>query len=148
VRSKVIYAGCFAALALAGPLKAQQTPTPAQTRHLQELLAPDGARWAITRRMTPMIGEAIVCKDFATVEMLIQTISQARADRMMSAMTSGKSELMRQAAPEPDPTAFGCATLAAGTRVQLESEGPPVISTAAVRGVTDPAMIEYEKTKR
>jgi hypothetical protein len=130
---------------MAAPAMAQQQPTTAQQRHIQNLLAEPGARWAVTRRMNPVIDNAIVCRDLATVDLLISAIGNAKTDRIAGALAGGKTELTRQAAAEPDPAAFGCVTILPGTRVLVESaDGPPVISTGAIRGVTHPAMIKFE----
>jgi len=134
------------ALLLALSAAAAQEPTAAQRRHIERLLADPGDNWAITRRMNGVIDQAIVCRDLATVDAIIDGQTRSRMDRLASQATRGRSELLRQAASEPNVAALGCVEIPAGTKVRVEVSGAaPLISTPAIHGVTNPAMIELQQ---
>lgn len=122
--------------------------TEAQRQRIQRLLAPDGARWAITRPANPVVDGAVICRDLATVDLMVHLMTEARTDRWASAATQGKIDRVRPPAREPDLAAYGCTFLPSGTRVLVEQTSPvPFVSAhlrdIEIRGVASPVSIEF-----
>lgn len=125
-------------------LAAAEEPSAAQRRTIDALLDLPPSRLATTRPMNPVLDFAIVCRDLATVDFLIDATTRARTDRITSRITAGRTEFARAAAAEPDVAAYGCVKVLPGVRVTVEQDGAaPLINTGAVRGVTHPAMLDY-----
>jgi len=145
-----LVSGALLAFAWSMTTIADNDPAAAQTdsekRRIQELLAPQGARWAKARRANPVVDGAIICPDLATVDLATDQAVAAAGDRTLSVLSQGKSERIQRAMPQPDLATLGCAFVPAGTPVLIEETNPvPLVQVeingSPFRGVTHPAMV-------
>lgn len=95
---------------------------------------------------------AIVCPDFASVQLMMQLYANHWEDAMQDALTKGQARILRgPSAPTPDPAAYDCSLLAPGTPVEARGgrgllAGIFMVSArlpdgTVVHGVTHPGML-------
>lgn len=103
---------------------------------------------AVTARALSVVPGAIICRDHQTVSLMFDWYAQHWRDAQQDKLTRGQSRLIRgDSAPAPDPEAYGCVLVPAGTSMMLERGNiVPVVRVrqpdgTIVRGVTLTGMI-------
>jgi hypothetical protein len=119
---------------------------PRPQRDAEQATKPNVA--AVTARGVSVVPGAIVCPDLNTVDLMFDLYANYWSDAMQDTMTHGEAQLIRgEPAPKPQFEMYGCALLAPGTRLTMESGHVVPVVTAklpngkTIRGVTLPSMI-------
>lgn len=119
-----------------------ETTKPAQKKAIP--FRPNGVAIQVS-----VVPGAVVCQDLASVHLVWRLYENYWTDAMQDRLTNGSSRTLRgPSSPEPDPKAYGCSFLAAGTPVEFEHTLPGIVQVTAkfadarfVRGVTQENMV-------
>jgi hypothetical protein len=115
-------------------------PTSAQDSSLTAVAAPSVKTNAVmaTARGVSVVPGAIVCRDFDTVRLMFDLYADYWSDATQDSLTHGQSRVLRGApASKPDFELHGCALLAPGTPMTLETGNiVPVVAAKLSDGRT------------